>query len=199
LIWVYLFLTFYMQRDLGFSPVATGLGFLPMVAIIVATTTPVQNWVLPRTQAKPVVMAGMSFGVIAMLLFTRLSTHGSYAGQVLPGLLLAGLAAGCIFAPAFSTGTLGVEAKDAGVAAAMVNTSMQIGGSVGIALLSTIFASATASFARVHPGPAAAAVHGCTTGFACAAALFAAGLLITALVLPATRQPANLEQNFSRP
>jgi hypothetical protein len=132
LIWVYLFLTFYMQRDLGFSPVATGLGFLPMVAIIVATTTPVQNWVLPRTQAKPVVMAGMSFGVIAMLLFTRLSTHGSYAGQVLPGLLLAGLAAGCIFAPAFSTGTLGVKTQDAGVSAAMVNTSMQIGGSVGI-------------------------------------------------------------------
>jgi hypothetical protein len=69
----------------------------------------------------------MSFGVIAMLLLTRLSADGSYADQVLPGLLLAGLAAGCIFAPAFSTGTLGVKTQDAGVAAAMVNTSMQIG------------------------------------------------------------------------
>jgi hypothetical protein len=132
----------------------------------------------------------MSFGVIAMLLLTRLSADGSYADQVLPGLLLAGLAAGCILAPAFSAGTLGVKTKDAGVAAAMVNTSMQIGGSVGIALLSTIFASATASYARVHPGTAAAAVHGYTTGFAWAAALFAAGLLITAFVLPANKPKA---------
>jgi Mn2+/Fe2+ NRAMP family transporter len=95
---------------------------------------------------------------------------------------------GCIFAPAFSTATLGVKNSDAGIASAMVNTSQQVGGSVGTALLSTIFASAAASFASGHARTAslasAASLHGYTTAFEWAAALFAAGLLVATLVLP---------------
>ncbi len=186
---VFLFLTFYMQENLGFSPIMTGLGFLPMTGMVVLTATTVQTKVLHRTGARPLVIAGTTLGVIAMFLFTRLTPHGDYASQVLPGLLLTGLGVGCIFAPAFSTATLGVKPTDAGVASAMVNTSQQVGGSVGTALLSTIFASAVATYASSHAKAAglsnAASLHGYTTAFWGAAGLFALGLLVALLILPA--------------
>ncbi len=185
---VFLFLTYYLQQNLGFSPLDTGLAFLPMTAMIVLTATTVQTRVLHRTGARPLVVTGMTLGIIAMLIFTQLTPHGAYVTQVLPGLLLTGVGMGCIFAPAFSTATLGVKNTDAGVASAMVNTSQQVGGSVGTALLSTIFASAAAGFASAHARTAgladAASIHGYTTAFQWAAALFAVGLLIAILVLP---------------
>jgi EmrB/QacA subfamily drug resistance transporter len=185
---VFLFLTYYMQQNLGFSPLKTGLGFLPMTGMIVVTATTVQTKVLARTGAKPIVLTGMTLGVIAMILFTRLTPHGAYASEVLPGLLITGLAMGCIFAPAFSTATLGVKTTEAGIASAMVNTSQQVGGSVGTALLSTIFASAAASYATAHARTAAltsaASIHGYTTAFVWAAAIFGVGLLVALLILP---------------
>jgi EmrB/QacA subfamily drug resistance transporter len=185
---VFLFLTFFMQQNLGFSPLKTGVAFLPMTAMIVVTATSVQTKVLPRTGAKPLVCTGMTLGIIAMIIFTRLTPDSSYASHVLPGLLVIGVGMGCIFAPAFGTATLGVDRSEAGIASAMVNTSQQVGGSVGTALLSTIFASSAASFASSHlPRPglqAAATVHGYTTAFWWAAGIFAVGLLVALLVLP---------------
>jgi EmrB/QacA subfamily drug resistance transporter len=185
---VFLFLTYYLQQNLGYSPLKTGLAFLPMTAMIVLTSTTVQTRVLHRTGARPLVMGGMSLGIIAMLLFTQLTPNGSYISYVLPGLLLTGVGMGCIFAPAFSTATLGVKNSDAGIASAMVNTSQQVGGSVGTALLSTIFASAAASFASSHARATglatAASIHGYTTAFEWAAGLFAAGLLVAICILP---------------
>jgi EmrB/QacA subfamily drug resistance transporter len=185
---VFLFLTYYLQQDLGFSPLKTGLAFLPMTAMIVLTATTVQTRVLHRTGAKPLVMAGMTLGLLAMLLFTGLTPHGAYVSHVLPGLLLTGVGMGCVFAPAFSTATLGVKSTDAGIASAMVNTSQQVGGSIGTALLSTIFASAAAGFASGHARAAgiadAAAIHGYTTAFEWAAAIFAVGLLVAVVILP---------------
>ena len=185
---VFLFLTYYLQQSLGFTPLATGVAFLPMTAMIVLTATTVQTRVLQRTGARPIVIVGMTLGVLAMLLFTRLTPHGAYASEVLPPLLLTGVGMGCIFAPAFSTATLGVERTDAGIASAMVNTSQQVGGSVGTALLSTIFASAAAGYATTHARTAgltsAASIHGYTTAFVWAAALFGIGLLVALFVLP---------------
>jgi hypothetical protein len=157
--------------------------------MIVLAATTVQTRVLPRTGAKPLVMTGMTLGLVAMILFTRLTPHGAYASHVLPGLLLTGLGMGCIFAPAFSTATLGVRSTDAGIASAMVNTSQQVGGSVGTALLSTIFASAAASYVSAHTKVAglasAASIHGYTTAFDWAAAIFGLGLLVALVILPA--------------
>ncbi len=185
---VFLFLTYYLQQNLGYSPLKTGLAFLPMTAMIVLTSTTVQTKILHRTGARPLVMAGMTLGVIAMLLFTQLTANGAYISHVLPALMLTGVGMGCVFAPAFSTATLGVKNSDAGIASAMVNTSQQVGGSVGTALLSTIFASAAASFASTHARTAglasAASIHGYTTAFEWAAGLFAVGLLVAIFVLP---------------
>ena len=198
---VFLFLTYFMQQNLHFSPVKTGLSFLPMTAVLVATSTTVQTKVLYRTGAKPLVAAGMTLGLIAMLLLTRLAPNASYASHVLPSLLILGAGMGCIFAPAFSTATLGVDGSEAGVASAMVNTSQQVGGSVGTALLSTLFASAASAYATSHHGVAglgeAAAIHGYTVAFSWAAGIFGLGLVLALVILPAAPRrkaaPAEVE------
>jgi EmrB/QacA subfamily drug resistance transporter len=189
---VFLFLTYYMQQDLGFSPVKTGLSFLPMTAALVLTSTTVQTKVLFRTGVKPLVAVGMTLGVIAMLLLTRLAPDASYTSHVLPSLLILGVGMGCIFAPSFSTATLGVDGSEAGVASAMVNTSQQVGGSVGTALLSTLFASAASTYAASHIGAFrlsdAAAIHGDTVAFSWAAGIFGLGLALALLILPTAPQ-----------
>ena len=206
---VFLFLTYYLQQNLGYSPVKTGLAFLPMTAMIVLTSTTVQTKVLQRTGARPLVVGGMTLGVIAMLLFTQLTANGAYVSHVLPGLILTGIGMGCVFAPAFSTATLGVKKSEVGIASAMVNTSQQVGGSVGTAVLSTIFASAAAGFTSTHARSAglasAASIHGYVTAFGWAAGLFAAGLLVAVFVLPkdgaararAAQDQASSDLNFS--
>jgi MFS family permease len=190
---VSLFLTYFLQQQLGLSPLTTGLAFLPLTGVLVVTSTTVQTRVIQHTGVKPLVLAGTTLGAIAMFLFTRLTPGSSYASNVLPGLLVLGVGMGCIFAPAFSTATLGVEGREAGVASAMVNTSQQIGGSVGTSLLSTIFASAVASYTADHlhtTGLAnAAAVHGYTTAFWWAVGIFALGFLLAIVILPGPAKP----------
>jgi EmrB/QacA subfamily drug resistance transporter len=185
---VFLFLTYFMQQQLGLSPLTTGLAFLPLTGVLVVTSTTVQTRVIQRTGVKPLVLIGMTLGGVGMFLFTRLTPSSGYATSVLPGLLILGVGMGCIFAPAFSTATLGVEGSEAGIASAMVNTSQQVGGSVGTSLLSTIFASAVASYAASHlhtTGLAdAAAVHGYTTAFWWSVGIFVLGFLVAAAILP---------------
>jgi EmrB/QacA subfamily drug resistance transporter len=190
---VFLFLTYFLQQQRGLSPLTTGLAFLPLTGVLIVTSTTVQTRVIQHTGVKPLVLVGTGLGAIAMFLFTRLTPGSSYASAVLPGLLVLGVGMGCIFAPAFSTATLGVEGSEAGVASAMVNTSQQIGGSVGTSLLSTIFASAVASYAASHlhtRGLAdAAAVHGYTVAFWWAVGIFALGFLLALVILPGRAKP----------
>jgi EmrB/QacA subfamily drug resistance transporter len=190
---VFLFLTYFLQQQLGLSPLTTGLAFLPLTGVLVVTSTTVQTRVIQHTGVKPLVLAGTALGAIGMFLFTHLTPESSYAANVLPGLLVLGVGMGCIFAPAFSTATLGVEGSEAGVASAMVNTSQQVGGSVGTSLLSTIFASAVASYAAAHlrtPGLAdAAAVHGYTTAFWWSVGIFALAFLLALAILPGRAKP----------
>jgi EmrB/QacA subfamily drug resistance transporter len=190
---VSLFLTYFMQQQLGLSPLSTGLAFLPLTGVLVVTSTTVQTRVIQHTGVKPLILAGTTLGAIAMFLFTGLTPDSSYASAVLPGLLVLGLGMGFIFAPAFSTATLSVEGREAGVASAMVNTSQQVGGSVGISVLSTIFASAVASYTADHLHTAgladAAAVHGYTTAFWWSVGIFALAFLLAITILPGRAKP----------
>jgi EmrB/QacA subfamily drug resistance transporter len=185
---VFLFLTYFLQVNLAFSPLKTGLAFLPLTVVLVITSTTVQTRVVERTGVKPLVLVGMALGVVGMLLLTQLTPTSSYGTGVLPALLVIGVGMGCIFAPAFSAATLGVAPNDAGIASAMVNTSQQVGGSIGTSLLSTIYATAVASYLTSHPrvpGLAAAAqVHGDTTVFWWAAGIFGLGFLLTLVIMP---------------
>jgi EmrB/QacA subfamily drug resistance transporter len=197
---VFLFLTYYLQQNLGFSPIKTGLAFLPMTFSIMFSATTSQTKLMPRTGARPLLGAGLLLGAVGMLYLTGIGVSSSYATDVLPGLIIMGLGLGLVFAPAMSSATLGVEASDAGVASATVNTMQQIGGSIGTALLSTLAASATTS-ALADAGPAAAskavvaqaAVHGYTTAFYWSAAIFAiAAVLCTALLRSGVHEPSHV-------
>jgi EmrB/QacA subfamily drug resistance transporter len=180
---VFLFLTYYMQQNLGFSPLTTGLAFMPMMAVIIPGGAIAQTRLMPRYGARPLVTIGMLLSAVAMLMFTGVSADSGYVADILPGMLVMGLGLGLVFAPAMSTATLGVDHGDAGVASALVNTGQQIGGSIGTALLSTLAAGAATDFAA-GARPSAellqqAAIHGYTTAFTWSAAIFAIGGLIS--------------------
>jgi EmrB/QacA subfamily drug resistance transporter len=180
---VFLFLTYYMQETLGYSPLVTGLAFMPMMAVIMPGGAFAQTRLMPRFGARPLVTAGMLLSAAAMLMFTGVGADSSYVADILPGLLVMGLGLSLVFAPAMSTATLGVDRGDAGVASALVNTGQQIGGSIGTALLSTLAAGAASDFAAGRGASAElmqqAAVHGYTTAFTWSAAIFAVGGLIS--------------------
>ncbi|WP_036725952.1 MFS transporter [Patulibacter minatonensis] len=185
---VFLFLTYFMQKNLEFSPLKTGIAFLPMTAAIFIMAPTIQTKILPRLGVRPIVMTGMTLGFLSMLFFTQLDPSSTYAGDVLPGLVLLGIGMPCVFAPSFATATLGVDRQDAGVASAMVNTSQQVGGAVGTAILSTVFTQASDSYLESHARTATvagdAAIHGYTVAFTFATVLFAIGFVIAAVVLP---------------
>ena len=195
---VFLFLTYYLQQTKGFSPIQTGLGFLPMSAAIMVTATTATTKLVPRYGPRWLMTLGMALAATSMaLFFAQLDVTSSYAGHVLPGLIVMGIGLGLIFAPAFNGATLGVDAADAGVASAMVNTAQQVGGSIGTAFLSTIFATAVRNYAEGKaPGAgviAQASMHGYTTAFYCSAAIFLVGSIVCGLLLRndvAARQPA---------
>jgi EmrB/QacA subfamily drug resistance transporter len=185
---VFLFLTYYMKQTLGFSPLTTGVAFLPMLAVLMPTGAIGQTRLVPRFGTRRLVTLGMALGATAMLILTSVTVDSSYATHVLPGLMVMGLGLGLVMAPAMSTATLGVDRRDAGVASAMVNTGQQVGGSIGTALLSTLASVAAHHYGAAHR-PAAdlvaqAAVHGYTTAFTWSAGIFALGALASWLLLP---------------
>jgi EmrB/QacA subfamily drug resistance transporter len=188
---VFLFLTYYLQQTLGFSPVVTGVAFLPMVACLMASSVTSNIVLMPRTGPRPLAPTGMLLAAIGLALLTRIGVHSSYATTVLPSLLIIGVGFGLVFAPVFNTGTFGVAPHDAGVASATINTGQQLGGSIGTSLLNTIFASTVASYIAAHLSPATvvhgrpspqltglALIHGYTTAFWWSAAILAFGAIV---------------------
>ena len=130
---VFLFLTYYLQEVKGYSPVTSGLVFLPMIGCILVSSNVSSIVTLPRLGPRVLIATGMLLGAAAMTYLTQLTVTSSYAGGVLPALLILGLGFGMIFAPAINTATAGVPRQDSGVASALVNTMQQVGGSVGTA------------------------------------------------------------------
>ncbi len=183
---VFLFLTYYLQQGRGYTPIRTGISFLPISAAITVSAIIATTKLRPRVGPRPLMVAGMLFGAGGMLYLTRLTAASSYATGILPSLIMIGVGLGLVFSTSINSATLGVEPADAGVASATVSASQQIGGSLGTALLSTVAASAVTGYlasAHTHPTRmllAHAALHGDTTAFAWAAAFFAAGAVIAA-------------------
>jgi EmrB/QacA subfamily drug resistance transporter len=194
---VFLVLTYYMQQTLGFSPVKTGLAFLPMTFTIIIAATTSSTRLLPRIGPRPLIGAGLLISAIGMLTLTGVGVDTAYATHVLPGIMIMGAGMGLVFSSALATATFGVQAVDAGVGSAMVNTMQQVGGSIGTALLSSLAATTvTSDLAGRAADPtllASAAVHGYTTAFWWSAAIFAGGaVLCTALLTNRSRAAAVL-------
>jgi EmrB/QacA subfamily drug resistance transporter len=189
---VFLFLTYYMQQVKGYSPVTTGLLFLPMVGGILIASTLSSVVLLPRIGPRILIASGLLLSGGGTAWLGQLSVTSSYLGGMLPALLAMGLGFGMIFAPATNTATAGVPRKDSGVASALVNTMQQVGGSIGVSILSTIAASATTSYLVAHhTGPQSAAIaatHGYTLAFTISASLLGLGAVLTVFLLPSQRR-----------
>ncbi len=187
---VFLFLVYYMQTDLGYSAITSGVALLPMV-VLTAVATNVGNIVLtPRFGPKPLVTVGLLLNAAGMAWLTRIGVHSGYASALLGPTMVIGVGMGLIYGAALRTGTSGVAPRDAGIASGSVSTGQQLGGAIGTALLNTIAASATASYLASHvngqPAPPQvhlAAVHGYTTVFWWCTGIFAAGAVICGTLL----------------
>jgi predicted MFS family arabinose efflux permease len=184
---IFLFLTFYLQQNLHFSPVKSGVAFLPMVGALMISATSATSVLLPRFGPKPLVPLGMLIASAGMFWFSGIDITSTYLNGVLFPLMLVGVGIGLAMAPSMSVATMGVQTDDAGVASATVNTAQQIGGSIGTALLSTLAANAATSFiAGKTPNPqlaAEAAIHSYTTAFSWAGGIFVIGAIVCGLLL----------------
>ena len=169
---MFFFNTLYLQRVLGYGPLQAGLAFLPFTAGIMVSATLASRFA-PRFGVRPVAAGGFLLTVAGLVLLTQLPVHGSYVANVLPAILLSALGIGAVFMPLTLIATTGLDNKDQGLASGLFNTSQQIGGALGLAVLSTLATSKT-------NGAGGSAAHTLVVGFHWA---FGAGALVTLAAL----------------
>jgi EmrB/QacA subfamily drug resistance transporter len=179
---MFLMLTLYMQQVLHFSPMETGVAYLA-VAVSVIVWSAVASSLVTKVGVKPVLVAGMAIVTVGLLYFTRVSADGSYVGDLLPGFLVIALGMGFSFVPISIAALAGVDAKDAGLASGLINTSQQIGSALGIAVLSAIAVAQTSGATRAGERPAEALTTGFHAAFWAGAAVAAAGVVASLLLV----------------
>jgi EmrB/QacA subfamily drug resistance transporter len=189
----FLFLTYYLQQTLGYSPLVTGVAFLPISAGLILASNLSTIVLMPRFGPRPLVTFGMLAAAGGAGWLAQLGPHTAYAAGVAGAIILAGIGLGMVIAPAINTGTFGVAPQDAGVASATVTVGQQLGASVGTSLLNTIFAAAVTSYLTAHLAAARltgrpaltglALAHGYDTAFWWTAGIFAAGAVIGGALL----------------
>jgi EmrB/QacA subfamily drug resistance transporter len=184
---VFLFLTYYLQASLHYSAVMTGVAFLPMTGAIIIVASTVSTVLATRVSPRLLIPGGMALSAVGMWILTGISLQTSYVSHILPATLILGAGLGAVFSTGINLATYGVDADDAGVASASVNTMQQVGGSVGTALLNTLAASAAGAYVATHaakPAVAAlAAIHSYTVTFWWSAGVFAVAAVLTAMLL----------------
>ena len=178
---MFFLLSLYMQQVLGFSAMETGFGYLA-VALTAVVAAGISQGLVTKLGVKPVLTTGMALLLVGLIYFTQVSVDGSYLGDLLPGFLLIGVGMGFSFVPISIAALAGVEGPEAGLASGLINTSQQIGGALGLALLTTVATTRTSDLA----GDAAPTAADLTSGFSLAfwvAAGFALASLITTLIV----------------
>ncbi|MGI4896677.1 MAG: MFS transporter [Janthinobacterium lividum] len=170
---IFLFLTYYLENTLGFSALQTGLSFLAMPASIMTAATQIAPRLLPRVGPKLLITVGGLVAACGPLLWLRTDVDSTYLGTVLPGFIFTGLGMGLVISSAMNTATAGVAREDAGAASASVNTFQQIGGSIGTALLSTVFADVVSGSTRTPDLAVLQGYHAAFLGAALALVLVA--------------------------
>jgi EmrB/QacA subfamily drug resistance transporter len=189
----FLFLTYYLQQTLGYSPLVTGVAYLPISAGLIVMANLSTIVLMPRFGPKPLVALGMLAASGGAAWLAQLGPHTGYATGVLGPLILVGIGMGLVIAPMINTGTFGVAPQDAGEASATVTVGQMLGGSVGTSLLNTIFAAAVTSYIAAHLASARivgrqalaglALAHGYDTAFWWIAGIFAGGAVIGGVLL----------------
>jgi len=166
---MFLFLSIYLQRVLGYSPLKSGFAFLPFSFGVIAFAG-VSSVLMPKIGPRPLMLTGLFMGAIGLLLLSQITPTSTYATHILPALIIMSTGLAMVFIPSATTGLHGIGGRDSGVASAMVNTSQQIGGSLGAALLNTVAVTAATSYSKAHSEmgenlQAFAQVHGFTVAF----------------------------------
>lgn len=201
----FLFLTLYMQDVHHYSPLSAGFAFLPMVFGMLIGSTQIATRLITRVPPRFLIVPGALVAAVGMLFLSQISADSTrYWSAVFPGLFLIGCGMGTVFMTTINLATYGVEPRDAGVASAMVNTSQQVGGAVGTALLNTIAANVAARYITDHSGEhsnfaamrAQAMVHGESVGFYCAAAILALVAVVAGFLINVAK-PIGAEQRKS--
>jgi len=192
---MFFFNTQYIQRALGFDPLKTGLAFLPFTAGIMVSAGLAANFA-PRIGVRPVAILGMVLTTVGLLLFARMPVDGSYASDVLPGMLIASLGMGAIFMPLTLIATTGLKDEDQGLASGLFNTAQQVGGALGLAVLTTVAVNHTSAAALADPlnqSSLPSIVNGWHYAFL-GAAIFVAASLAVFVALLRKRHVATIEQ-----
>jgi EmrB/QacA subfamily drug resistance transporter len=188
---VFFFTTLYVQNVLGYSPVKTGFSFLavPFAIALTATTAP---RLIKKVGFKPVLMVAPLISGVGLYILAHIPVHGGYMTHVLPGLIVMGLGLGATFVSLLGAATAGVPPRLAGLASGLVNTSQQIGGALGLAVLSGISASSTTRYLEnshpvTHHTAIAATVHGFQSGYYVAAGFTLAAVVFATLILKTSK------------
>ncbi|HTY70938.1 MAG TPA: MFS transporter [Actinomycetes bacterium] len=201
LLGMFLFLTYYFQVQLGYSPLKAGFAFLPFSLGIILSAG-LASQLLPRFGPKPLMLTGLSMGIVAMLYLTQITLTSSYLTHVLPSEIVMSMGLALVFIPTASTALIGVAPHDAGVASAVLNAGQQVGGSLGTGLLNSVFFTVSTAFAAAHAGSIKdpqelanlASIHGYHVTFLISAGLFTVALIITAALIRARRTDLPAEQ-----
>jgi EmrB/QacA subfamily drug resistance transporter len=191
---MFLFMTYYFQGTLQYSPLKSGIAYLPFSLAIIVTAI-VASSLLPKVGPRAMMTLGGVLATAGMVWLTQLRIDSSYVTLILPALVIMAAGMGLVFVPLGNTALTGVSNHDAGVASAMVNTTQQIGGSLGVALLNTVFTNAVADYVTEN-GPDKAplgVVHGYNVAFTVSAVLLAASALLIFLLIRNVRTPVGTE------
>lgn len=197
---MFYFLSLYMQQVLGYSALKTGIGYLSIAGAIIVAAGIAQSLVA-KVGVRNVLAVGMLLAGGGLVYFSQISVHGTYVGTLLPGFLLAGVGLGLSFVPVTIGAVSGVASHESGIASGLINTTQQIGGALGVAILSTIAISATTSFVGSRGHSPQLALLGLNHGFSVAfwyGALFAGiGAVVALLGLGSSTGPA--EERADKP
>ena len=184
---MFFFVTLYLQQVLGYSALKTGLAYLPLSLTIIGASALASRSV-NRFGPKSVLVAGLFVATAGFVLLSRISGHGDYTSHVLPAMIVLGAGLGTSFVPITIAATNGVAVGDSGLASGLLNTTQQVGGSLGLAILSSV--SNTRLTSALHGGSSlpAALTHGFKGAFVLAAVLCAVGAVVAVALLPGRRR-----------
>ncbi|WP_051792715.1 MFS transporter [Amycolatopsis jejuensis] len=193
---MFLFIVYYLQQILGFSPLQSGMAFLPLLGGVVVGAVTASAKPFTRIPAAAAFVGAALVGAFGIAWLTALPDSGRYWPHIGPGLIIAGLGVGVILALAINLATAGVAERDTGVASALVNALQQIGGALGVALLNAIAAQTTTSRLHAVARPTqqdvlSATVSGFTSAFFTGTVILVAAGVIAAFLLPRTKKPAD--------
>jgi len=190
---MFFFLTLYLQQVLGFSALKTGIAYLPLSITSIAASAVASQFV-DRFSPKPVLLVGLLVSAAGFVLLTGVSGHGDYGSHILPAMVVLGIGLGLAFVAVTIAGTSGVAPEDSGLASGLLNTTQQVGSSLGLAILSTV--SATRVTNALHGGATmpVALTHGFKGAFIVAGLLCGAAVVLALVLLPRRRRAVENQQ-----